>query len=278
MSNKGYHYQPGGFKVTPEIKADFDAKGYIIVRNLLNDAELTKLRGVLEDSDVIKEYALDIDDGLEKKSRMCLWNQPGNDVTGMVARSEKVAGTCEQLLGEEVYHYHTKLMMKEPFTGGRFVWHQDYGYWYGKSVYNGCLQVLQGSNRCGRIDHKKVAGQMGADLHRVDMLKSVCPLVFVEMDPGDALFFHCNLLHTSSQNQGSHRRWAFLSAYNTARNNPIRKHVHPFYTKLNKVCDSAIVECSEDWDVEGKDFLTQHKRESYWRQRREEEEAEPSQK
>ena len=32
-----------------------------------------------------------------------------------------------QLLGGEVYHYHTKLMMKEAFTGGRFIWHQDYG-------------------------------------------------------------------------------------------------------------------------------------------------------
>jgi len=32
-----------------------------------------------------------------------------------------------QLLGGEVYHYHTKLMMKEPFTGGSHIWHQDYG-------------------------------------------------------------------------------------------------------------------------------------------------------
>ena len=47
----------------------------------------------------------------------------------MVSRSEKVAGTMEQLLGGgEVYHYHTKLMMKEAHTGGSFVWHQDYGY------------------------------------------------------------------------------------------------------------------------------------------------------
>ena len=37
-----------------------------------------------------------------------------------------MAGTSAALLGGEVYHYHTKLMMKEPFTGGAFVWHQDY--------------------------------------------------------------------------------------------------------------------------------------------------------
>ena len=46
----------------------------------------------------------------------------------MVGRCEKVAGTMGTLLRGEVYHYHTKLMMKEPHTGGSFVWHQDYGY------------------------------------------------------------------------------------------------------------------------------------------------------
>lgn len=38
-----------------------------------------------------------------------------------------LADTMEQLLGGEIYHYHTKLMMKEAHTGGSFVWHQDYG-------------------------------------------------------------------------------------------------------------------------------------------------------
>ena len=68
-----------------------------------------------------------LDDGAGKKSKLCLWNHPGNDITGMVGRSEKVVTTSEKLLGGEVYHYHTKLMMKEAFTGGQHVWHQDYG-------------------------------------------------------------------------------------------------------------------------------------------------------
>jgi len=28
---------------------------------------------------------------------MILWNHPGVDVTGMVARCEKIAGSCEQV-------------------------------------------------------------------------------------------------------------------------------------------------------------------------------------
>ena len=33
-----------------------------------------------------------------------------------------------QLLGGEVYHYHGKVISKEPKEGGQHVWHQDYGY------------------------------------------------------------------------------------------------------------------------------------------------------
>ncbi len=41
----------------------------------------------------------------------------------------------EALIGEEVYHYNSKLNAKEPFEGGAWEWHQDYGYWYA----SGCL-------------------------------------------------------------------------------------------------------------------------------------------
>ena len=63
----------------------------------------------------------------------------------------------------------------------------------------------------------------------------VLPLVHVELEPGDALFFHCNLLHQSDQNSSDRRRWAFLIAYNRASNNPVFEHHHPQYTPLVKV-------------------------------------------
>jgi len=36
-------------------------------------------------------------DGEGRASRLVIWSHPGNDVTGMVARSEKVAGICEKV-------------------------------------------------------------------------------------------------------------------------------------------------------------------------------------
>ncbi|XP_076455133.1 L-proline trans-4-hydroxylase-like [Babylonia areolata] len=273
MSVKDYPFIEGKFEVTAQMREDFDQKGYLLVRNLLSKEEVDKIRGHLERSDVIKQYAFDVDDGAGKKSRMCLWNQPGSDLTGMLARSEKVVTTCEQLLGGEVYHYHTKLMMKEPFSGGRWAWHQDYGYWYHNTCLfpnmmtvfvamdacrqdNGCLQVMEGSHRCGRVDHVISGDQSGADTERVEFLKQRFPTLSVELEPGDALFFHCNLLHASSQNEGPNRRWALAVAYNRADNDPVVTHHHPHYTKLNKVPNSAIVASAEEWDVAHKDFFT----------------------
>lgn len=105
----------------------------------------------------------------------------------------------------------------------------------------------------------------------------VLPLVEVEMEPGDALFFHSNVLHRSDQNASDHRRWAFLISYNRATNNPVIKHHHPQYTKLEivrmriffgggkgendpflsfQVPDSAIVDHTSTSDeFQGKDFM-----------------------
>ena len=33
-----------------------------------------------------------------------------------------------QLLGGECYHYHSKVVIKDPLAGGERAWHQDYGY------------------------------------------------------------------------------------------------------------------------------------------------------
>ena len=90
--------------------------------------------------------------------------------------------------GDEIYHYHSKLMMKEPKTGGAHIWHQDYGYWYNNgclfpemgSVFipidkctkeNGCLQVLDQSHKMGRINHILEGEQTGADPDRYQLHK-----------------------------------------------------------------------------------------------------------
>ncbi|KAJ8300546.1 hypothetical protein KUTeg_022065 [Tegillarca granosa] len=232
-----------------------------------------------------------------KQPKLILWQHPGDDVTGMVARSEKIVNTTEevilqlieqifiisysnenkvfklvfsdkdlfllftlQLLGGEVYHYHTKIVTKEPYVGGTFEWHQDYGYWYKYNCLfpdmltvwiaidncqksNGCLQVLRGSHKCGRIEHLIEAEQTCADSKRVKEIANRCELVHGELNPGDALFFHCNLLHSSGDNISENIRRAMVIAYNRASNDAGPHEKHPGYTKLYKVRKYKLILC-----------------------------------
>ena len=48
----------------------------------------------------------------------------------------------------------------------------------------------------GRVDHILAGDQAGADPERVKYAKDMFPLEYLEMEPGDVLFFHCNLMHS----------------------------------------------------------------------------------
>jgi ectoine hydroxylase-related dioxygenase (phytanoyl-CoA dioxygenase family) len=177
----------------------------------------------------------------------------------MFARCESLVNSAEKLLGGEVYHYHSKMIMKDARIGGAWTWHQDYGYWYQNGVLapllasafiavdpatreNGCLQVIRGSHRLGRIDHVLTGEQAGADQERVREVLKRMELIHLEMEPGDTLFFHCNLLHRSDQNHSEKPRWSMICCYNAARNDPYKESHHPRYTPLHKVPDTAILE------------------------------------
>lgn len=262
---------PYRFKVTEEMIAAYNDVGYFLVRGFLSNEELAKVKSAVE-HERFMQYAFGLSDGDGKESRLVMWRHPGNDVTGMLARSEKIAGTCEKVVGGEVYHYHTKLMTKAARTGGKHIWHQDYGYWYKNGCLfpdmmisgfipidrcykeNGCLEILVGSHKLGRIEHTIRAGQTGADLDRVEEIKKVCSHSYVEMDAGDALFFHPNLLHTSSNNVSDTKRWVLIPCYNRKDNNPLYEHHHPQYTPMEKVKDSEIMNCQNFDDLSGKVF------------------------
>ena len=54
---------------------------------------------------------------------MSLWNHPTETIYGMIARSESLVGCAKQILGGEVYHYHSKMIMKDAKVGGAGAWH-----------------------------------------------------------------------------------------------------------------------------------------------------------
>ena len=247
-----------GPTLTAEQQSAYDRDGYFTVRKLFDDEEIALMRQAIETDPGLLASLYDRKDKSGMSTRMALWNHPGDSVYGLAARSHRVADRMEQMLGGEVYHYHSKLTAKEPEVGGAWEWHQDYGYWYHNGCVfplmasvmvaldhstreNGCLQVVKGSHLCGRIEHGVLPGeQVGADPTRVDEILKRLPVEYAEMEPGDGLFFHSNVLHRSDQNRSPNRRWTVLMCYNAARNNPYLEHHHPQYTPLSKVADAEV--------------------------------------
>ncbi|MEL0106856.1 MAG: phytanoyl-CoA dioxygenase family protein [Rhodospirillales bacterium] len=236
----------------------FEKDGFYIVRNLFDNEEMAIIREAVETDPNIQSNFFDREDNEGLSTKLISWNHPGDSSYGLAARSKRIVESMEELLGGEVYHYHTKLTAKEPKEGGSWEWHQDYGYWYHNGIQfpymanvivpldpatkeNGCLEVLKGSHLMGRIDHDLTKGdQAWADQERMKWAEEEFETVHCEMEPGDGLFFHCNLLHRSAANRSENRRWYLIFCYNAARNNPRLEHNHPFYTPLQMVDDEAI--------------------------------------
>ncbi|MEX2592600.1 MAG: phytanoyl-CoA dioxygenase family protein [Anditalea sp.] len=240
----------------------FNEDGFIILRNLFSKEEITLLSDKAHNDLQLDKASSSMDDGKGNAVRLSLWNHPGDGIYGMFARCKKLVESVEELLGGEVYHYHSKMVLKDAKVGGAWAWHQDYGYWYQNGLLfpnlcsvmiavdkatkaNGCLQVIKGSHKMGRVNHILSGNQAGADMERVNEVLKVREKIYCEMEPGDALFFHSNLLHASDQNKSDYSRWSMICCYNKATNNPYKESHHPSYTKLNKVEDDMILKVAK---------------------------------
>lgn len=242
---------------------NYNEDGYFFERELFNSEEINLLAETARNDHAMDKASSSMDDGEGNDVRLSLWNHPGNGIYGMIARCERIVNRVEQLLDDEVYHYHSKMILKDAKVGGAWAWHQDYGYWYQNGLLfpnlcsvmiavdkateeNGCLQVLKGSHKMGRINHILSGDQAGADLEHVEEAKKQLETIQCEMNPGDALFFHPNILHCSASNLSDKARWALICCYNAKSNNPFKESHHPSYTKLDKVSDDQVAIVGKD--------------------------------
>jgi ectoine hydroxylase-related dioxygenase (phytanoyl-CoA dioxygenase family) len=244
---------------------DFNRDGYVVVKNLFSKEEIDKLYSTAVENSVMQKNGMDLNDQSGKKTKLSLWFTPGDDVFGYLIRSERMVNSVWQLLGQDsqVCHFHTKLMQKEPKVGGAWEWHQDYGYWYKNQFIfpdqlmsvmialtpankeNGCLQVIKGSHKMGRVNHGFAGEQVGADMEMVNHALKTMDLVYCEIEPGDALFFHSNLMHRSEANLSDHPRWSLISCYNSQSNLAYSETSTSWKVPVSIVPDRALME----WDA-----------------------------
>ncbi len=265
------------YTLTAAEQQAFHRDGYVIRRRFFSEDETALLYNLSIDDTVIGN-SMDFNDQAGNRTRLTLWFTPGNDSFGLMSRSERMVNAVAALLGTEgeVCHFHSKVMQKEPKVGGAWEWHQDYGYWYKNGFLypeamisvmvalteatkeNGCLQVLKGSHKMQRFEHNFAGEQQGADMDFVTAAEKVCELIYVELEPGDVLFFHSNILHRSAANTSDKSRWSIISAYNLSYNVPFREKNLSCIQPINVVSDERLLESGVQ-KLSNADFLSKEK-------------------
>ena len=237
---------------------NFSNDGYVLKKNLFSEDEINKLKKFIESSSDKKNDARETRSSTGKLS-ITLWDHPSDDLFGKFSTNERIVKPMEEYLGDEVYHYHSKIIWKKPGDGG-FDWHQDYGYWYHNACLypdmgscfimldratkeNGCLKVLKGSHKVGRIGHGvSDTPEQTADMERIAELEKRHESVYITAEPGDVLFFHANLLHSSDENKSSDSRRTLIVCFNTKSNNPYKDSGHARYSPIEVSSYNSIME------------------------------------
>lgn len=253
------------FEINDEQIKQFHEDGYLIVPGLFTK-EYTDMLITVAKADQAMSQSEGKRDASGGVSHLRLRNDLPHDIYSAFVRSESVIDATEKILGDEVYHFHHKMMLKQPRVGGAWEWHQDFGYWYlaQKVLFpdmlsvaiavdkatkeNGCMQLIKGSHKCGRLHHGTTGDQTGANETEVNALMDFykLPLVYAELNPGDALFFHSNTLHRSDANRSENPRWTLISCYNTKHNDKYAKGgPHPAYSPLERWPDEKILEVGQ---------------------------------
>ena len=252
-----------------DLKREADAfwkRGFVVVRGVFAKEEMGVLKEIVSRHAGMRAHAaraLERSAGATRPSfeTVFVWNDTaGNDAFAKATRSHRIIDRLEAYFGDEVYVYHNKVALKYPGVVG-FSHHQDYAYWYDMgNLYpdmatafiaidratqaNGCLKLIEGSHKLGRLNHVHRDGvsDSGVDVERLEQIVKVMPEVAIELDPGDIVIFHCNVLHASDDNHSDASRIGLLGCYNTRHNDPYKSaHGHPGYSPQVKLSDAITV-------------------------------------
>lgn len=150
------------------------------------------------------------------------WLAQGSAPLRAALQHPDVLAIMAQLNGPDLRWWWDQGAVKAAYHGIEFPWHQDNGYeavdpalcttmWVAvdaTTVDNGCIWALPGSHAEGDQGHWLRPG--GWHKQCYDGAETGEP---VEMQPGDALIFSCQLIHRSLANTTGGKRRAYLAAY-----------------------------------------------------------------
>jgi len=193
--------------------------GYAVGDRLLDDGELSRIRGHIDDL-IGSLPAGQRPENMPAKHYDCDWMRE-------LCLGDKLVNVAEQVLGPDLALFATYIISKCPDDGLAVDWHQDAAFfpiepmktftiWLAvddSDVANGCMQVLPGTHRQRRVLAHKVDQSSGTtlplSLEGID-LDSARP---VELKAGSFSVHDVFLLHGSNPNRSNRRRCGITVKY-----------------------------------------------------------------
>src|ERR1700737_4950924 len=184
--------------LSAEEMAAFYRDGFVIVRGFFTREEIEPLRAACLADPSIGGKLRAIADSDGHAQEVIGWTEYSNTYLGSVAFLARMIDNAEALLKQPCYHWHSKLSMKRPSTLGKWDWHQDYPYWYDEGCLwpdmltvtvavdrnreaNGCMKLVRGSHKLGRVNHARVGEAVGIDPERLKLIFAQCEIVPMEL-------------------------------------------------------------------------------------------------
>jgi non-haem Fe2+, alpha-ketoglutarate-dependent halogenase len=153
-----------------------------------------------------------------------------------------ILDAVEDLLGPDLLVHSTTAFAKRPRSPEFVSWHQD-GYYWGldaprlvsawvaltdSTPENGCLRVLPGSHRQGRLDHTLHPHEHNLLVTGLDVTDEVdvSRALDIPLRAGEMSLHHVNMVHGSGPNRSDGPRIGFAIRYTTPEVSQERPH-HP---------------------------------------------------
>lgn len=235
---------------TPAEVDQFWQDGFVVVRGLVNPTDVAVMRQIteagLKDHVPPVEYeaelhypgapiSLNIEGGRTIRRLKQAFSR-SYFFSDMMMRPE-ILNRLKQLLGPQVFcplAHHNCIMTKQPRHSSDTGWHQDIRYWsfqrpelvnmwiaLGREFQeNGCLQVIPGSHKL-TLDRSRLDEEL---FFRSDLPENQTLIEsrrFVDLNAGDALFFHCRTLHAASRNHTGETKFSAVFTFRGGDNPPV---------------------------------------------------------
>ncbi|MEO1996115.1 MAG: phytanoyl-CoA dioxygenase family protein [Planctomycetaceae bacterium] len=236
--------------LSPDQREQFQRDGFLILRGLAGGETIQRMREVairdLEAAAGPVEYEADTGypgapesfalPGGRTIRRLLAAHARDVVFTEWVSQA-KVINILRQLLGPSPVMpltHHNCVMTKQPQFSSDTGWHQDIRYWSferpelvslwlalgSECEQNGCLTVIPGSHHWelgpDRLDDQQFFREDLQD-NRNQLQKRI-PVV---LEQGDALIFHCRMLHAASRNRADATKFSVVFTFRPADNPPI---------------------------------------------------------